>query len=180
VDLAFAQLVADERRELAGWLASERWPFHALQEWAESDVLAAVAAGEFTEAANRSFWVVLEGERVGLLRFRYLDEPSPDVDVRVLARFRGRGIGTAMVEWAAAYAFTETDRHRLCGETRIDNVAMRRVFERCGWIQEAHYRASWPDGEGGWVDSVGYATLRSERRPGSRPGSVSPPGATPG
>lgn len=51
-----------------------------------------------------------------------------------------------MVEWAAAYVFTETDRHRLYGETRIENAPMRRVFNRCGWTQKAHYRASWPDG----------------------------------
>ena len=168
MDLAFDPFVAGQTGELAAWLASERWPFHGLrQEWTEADVRAAVAAGEFTGDTNRSFWVVSGEDCVGLLRFRYLDEPSPDVDVRVLARFRGRGVGTAMVEWAATYTFTETDRHRLCGETRIDNVAMRRVFDRCGWIQEAHYRASWPDGEGGWVDSVGYAILRSDR-PGSR------------
>jgi RimJ/RimL family protein N-acetyltransferase len=97
-----------------------------------------------------------------LLRFRYLDEVSPDLDVRVLERFRGRGIGSAMVDWAATWVFTETERHRLGGETRIDNVAMRRVFDRCGWTQEAHYRASWPDGEGGWIDSIGYAILRDE------------------
>ena len=40
----------------------------------------------------------------------------PDIDVRVLTRFRGSGIATAMVEWAAAYVFTETDRHRLRGD----------------------------------------------------------------
>ena len=163
MDLAFDPFVADHAPELAAWLASERWPFHGRrQEWTEPDVLAAVAAGEFSGESTRPFWVVSGDDRVGWLRIRYLDDPSPDVDIRVLTRFRGRGIGTAMVEWAAAYVFTETDRHRLCGETRIDNAPMRRVFDRCGWIQEAHYRASWPDGEGGWVDSIGYAILRSD------------------
>ena len=91
-------------------------------------------------------------------------QPRPDIDVRVLTRFRGSGIATAMVEWAAAYVFTETDRHRPYGETRIDNAPMWRVFDRCGWLQEAHYRASWPDGEGGWdLGGLGYAILRSDR-----------------
>jgi RimJ/RimL family protein N-acetyltransferase len=162
VDLAFDPFVVDDAGVLAAWLASEPWPFHGVrQDWAEADVVAAVAEGEFT-GVNRSFWVRVGDDRVGLLRFRYLDETSPDVDVRVLARCRCRGIGTAMLEWAATWAFTETGRHRLGGETRIDNVAMRRVFERCGWTQEAHYRASWPDGNGAWVDSIGYAILRDE------------------
>jgi RimJ/RimL family protein N-acetyltransferase len=39
---------------------------------------------------------------------------------------------------------------------------MRRLFERCGWVQEAHYRRSWPTGDGGWTDSIGYAILRDD------------------
>lgn len=162
LDLEFEPFVADDVGALASWLSSEPWPFHGLQQrWTEAEVLAAVATGEFT-GVNRSAWARAGDRRVGLLRFRWLDEPSPDVDVRVLARYRGRGVGTAMLEWAAGYVFTETERHRLSGETRVDNLAMRRVFDRCGWTQEAHYRASWPDGRGGWIDSVGYAILRDE------------------
>ena len=67
-----------------------------------------------------------------------------------------------MVDWAADHLFTTTDKHRLAGETRVDNVAMRRVFERCGWVREAHYRQSWPMEDGGWTDSVGYAILRDD------------------
>jgi RimJ/RimL family protein N-acetyltransferase len=162
VELVFEPFAEDDVAALASWLASEPWPFHGIrQRWTEADVEADVAAGEFT-GTNRSFWVRDGDERVGLLRFRYLDEASPDVDLRVLARFRNRGIATTMLEWAPAYLFTETDRHRLAGETRIDNAPMRRVFERCGWRQEAHYRKSWPDGKGGWIDSVGFAILRDD------------------
>jgi RimJ/RimL family protein N-acetyltransferase len=162
LDLEFEPFVADDLGALASWLTSEPWPFHGLrQQWTEAEVVTAVSAGEFT-GMNRSFWVRAGDTRVGLLHFRCLDETSPDVDLRVLARYRGHGVGTAMLEWAVAYVFTETERHRLGGETRVDNVAMRRVFERCGWTQEAHYRASWPDGCGGWSDSVGYAILRDE------------------
>lgn len=159
--LEFELLVPEDAGTLAAWLTSERWPMHGLAEWTEAEVLDAVATGAFTDV-NASFWVREGGERVGLLQFRWLDEPSPDVGLRVLERYRGRGIGTAMLVWAAAHVFNETPRHRLCGETRIDNVAMRRAFDRCGWSQEAHYRASWPDGEGGWVDTIGYAILRDE------------------
>lgn len=162
MELAFEPFVADDVDALASWLASEPWPFHGLrQQWTEEEVVAAVSSGEFT-GVNRSMWVRADDTRVGLLRFRWLDETSPDVDLRVLARYRGRGVGSAMLEWAAAFVFTETERHRLGGETRADNLAMRRVFERCGWTREAHYRASWPDGRGGWADSLGYAILRDD------------------
>jgi RimJ/RimL family protein N-acetyltransferase len=74
-----------------------------------------------------------------------------------------------MVDWPADHLFTTTRKHRLAGETRADNAAMRRVFERCGWAQEAHYRQSWPTEDGGWIDSVGYALLRDDWQ-GSRGG----------
>ena len=162
MELEFDPFVTGDAAVLAAWLASEPWPFHGLrQTWTEDDGLAAVADGEFTGEVT-SFWARADEDRIGLLRLRNLDEPSPDVDLRVLARCRGRGIGTAMLEWAATYVFTETERHRLCGETRIDNVAMRRVFEHCRWTEEAHYRLSWPNGTGGWIDSIGYAILRDD------------------
>jgi RimJ/RimL family protein N-acetyltransferase len=161
-DLQFTAFELKEAGELAGWLTSEPWPFHARQLWAVEDALAAINDGQFTEE-NRTFWVALPRQgRVGLLRFRYLADVSPDVDVRLLAPFRGRGFGTRMVMWAAEHLFTTTEKHRLAGETRVDNIAMRNVFRRCGWVKEAHYRRSWPDGDGDWVDSIGYAILRGD------------------
>jgi RimJ/RimL family protein N-acetyltransferase len=165
-DLQFEEFKPKEAGELAAWLAAEPWPFHARQYWEVEDALAAIEDGQFTEE-NRTFWVALPWEgRVGMLRFRYLDDVNPDVDVRLLPPFRGRGFGTRMVMWAAEHLFTTTEKHRLTGETRVDNVAMRHVFRRCGWVQEAHYRRSWPDGDGSWVDSIGYAILRDDWKSG--------------
>ena len=57
-------------------------------------------------------------------------------------------------------AFPETGR--LGGYTRHDNLAMRCVFEKCGFLQEAHHRRAWRVKAGEPVDCVGYAILRSE------------------
>ena len=68
-----------------------------------------------------------------------------------------------MVKWSAEHVFTTMpDKPRLEGQTRVDNLAMRRVFRECGWVKEAHYRKSWPDANGTWLDSVGYAILRED------------------
>jgi RimJ/RimL family protein N-acetyltransferase len=143
-------------------LVAETWPFHARARWSPDEALAAVRSGDFT-ADNPTYWATLEGAgHVGIVHFRYLTDVSPDVDFRLLAPFRGRGLGTLMARWAPGHLFATTDRHRLAGETRVDNVAMRRVFERCGWTEEAHYRQSWPTEDGGWTDSVGYAIVRDD------------------
>jgi RimJ/RimL family protein N-acetyltransferase len=39
---------------------------------------------------------------------------------------------------------------------------MRRVFENCGFFQEAQHRRAWRVNGGVPVDAVGYAILRDE------------------
>jgi RimJ/RimL family protein N-acetyltransferase len=161
-ELVFSLVGDDETAPLAEWLAAETWPFHSRPRLTPEDARGEIRAGGFT-GSNPTYWVDLTGAgRVGIVRYRYLDDVSPDVDVRLVERHRGQGLGGLMLEWAADHLFTTTDKHRLAGETRVDNVAMCRVFERCGWVREAHYRQSWPTEDGGWADSVGYAILRDD------------------
>jgi RimJ/RimL family protein N-acetyltransferase len=158
--LLFEELSPGEGETLARWLSSEVWPYHVRTQPIFEEVLAQFEAGEFTGEENRAFWAVLDGEKAGLVRFEYLSDPSPTTDFRVLGPYRSRGIGERMVRWAADHLFTTmSGKPRLEGQTRADNLAMRRVFEKCGWVKEAHYRKSWPAGDGCYVDSVGYAIL---------------------
>lgn len=39
---------------------------------------------------------------------------------------------------------------------------MRRVMEKCGWVQEACYRESWPAADGTSRSSIAYAILRRD------------------
>jgi len=161
-NVTFTRVGDEEATVLAAWLAEETWPFHARNRWTPDAALDAIRSGNFS-GTNPTYWVELAGDgRVGIVHYRYLEDVSPDTDFRLRAAFRGRGLGTRMVEWAAEHLFTTTDKHRLAGEARVDNVPMRRAFRRCGWVKEAHYRQSWPTEDGGWSDSVGYAILRDD------------------
>jgi len=60
---------------------------------------------------------------------------------------------------------------RIEGTTRQDNRAMRRLFLRCGYAKEAHYRDAWPAQDGTIHDAVGYAILRRDWSAGT----VTPP-----
>lgn len=57
---------------------------------------------------------------------------------------------------------TMPDVTRFEGQTREDNTAMRRVFLRAGWVQEAYYRESWPVEGGDPLASVAYGVLRRD------------------
>jgi RimJ/RimL family protein N-acetyltransferase len=51
---------------------------------------------------------------------------------------------------------------RIEAQTRRDNLAMRAVLGRCGYVKEAVYRRAWPGQDGTLHDGIGYALLRED------------------
>jgi RimJ/RimL family protein N-acetyltransferase/uncharacterized protein (DUF952 family) len=169
VDIRFESLRADDLSRLIEWLCSDHWPFHGTEpspEW----VRRRFETGGFLGETAHSFWVMTGSDRLGLARIFDLQDLTPLVDLRVRSPYRGRGIGTRMLNRLIAYAFTDRDRFRLAGYTRADNAAMIWVFEHCGFTKEAHHRKAWPVPGGGFKDSVGYGILREDwKQPASSP-----------
>ena len=92
-----------------------------------------------------------------------LDEHAPVLDLGLATNEHGRGYGTAALRALSTWVFaTYPDTQRFEGQTRVDNVAMRKTFLRCGWVKEAHYRAAWPAHDGRLMDSVVYGLLRTD------------------
>jgi RimJ/RimL family protein N-acetyltransferase len=92
---------------------------------------------------------------------------TPVFDLRLKASVRNRGLGRKIVYWLAEYLFTQTEKHRIEGHTRVDNVAMRRLLKACGWVLEAYHRQAWPDDKGQYHDAVTYALLKSDWEKGT-------------
>lgn len=160
----FVRFAAGEASALADFLAGEPWPFHTIATVQRQDVLERVAGGYYDD---ETYWIVADGERAGLVRLFDLEDATPMFDVRISAAHRGKGLGRAAVRWLTDRLFGEFPPvERIEGTTRQDNVAMRRVFVRCGYVKEAHYRKAWPDASGHHHDSVGYAIIRSDWRTG--------------
>lgn len=156
----------DEREAVVDLLTGDEWPFHVHPrptcEQAADAVERGLYGGPSAGGAARAFWIEVDGERAGLVTLRELDDPTPVFDLRVRTPFRGRGVGRAAVRFLAEHVFTATDKHRLEGHTRADNVRMRRTFRAAGWVKEAHHRRAWPDGAGGWCDAITYAVLKDD------------------
>jgi RimJ/RimL family protein N-acetyltransferase len=75
---------------------------------------------------------------------------APDIDVEgrqlelgyiVAAAARGRGVATAILRRLTRWAFTEAGALRAYLMIEVDNVASRRVAERCGYVQEGVLRS---------------------------------------
>ncbi|MBM3269992.1 MAG: GNAT family N-acetyltransferase [Candidatus Sericytochromatia bacterium] len=148
---------------LAAFLAADTWPFHGSYQVSRARALELIAKGEFLAEESREFWMLVGDERVGLLRLTDYTDPTPMLDLRIRSAFRGRGLGAAGLRWITGHAFeTRPDVHRIEGNTREDNVAMRRTFLKCGYVKESHYRKCWPSPEGVYYDGIGYAILRQD------------------
>jgi RimJ/RimL family protein N-acetyltransferase len=160
--MEFPQVDRGALDEIVEFLAGEEWPFHVEVTVDAAQVRKRAADGAYDHA----FWIVDDGDRVGMVRLMSLDDGAPLFDLRLRAASRGRGVGTEAVRWLTAHVFTNYPTNRIEGNTRQDNHAMRRTFVKAGYVKEAHYRDGWP-GAGRIYDTVGYAMLRRDWETGT-------------
>jgi RimJ/RimL family protein N-acetyltransferase len=166
MQLRFDPIVASDATLLGKFLSTSDWPFHVEQSVSEDWVRGRVESGHFFGSDSRSFWI-REGtgpdEPLGFARVFDLQDLTPLIDLRLASAARGRGVGTLALRGLTTWVFSEyPEAGRLGGYTRHDNVAMRRVFEKCGFLQEAQHRRAWRVAGAAPVDAVGYAILRDE------------------
>lgn len=158
-----------DREALVDFFTRNEFPFHVVRRPTREQVEGWIGDGAFRDEDHDSFWVdQAELGRVGFFRLEDLSDPDPVFDLRLDGRFRGRGLGAEVLRAATAHVYTTMpERNRFEGQTREDNIAMRRTFLRCGFLKEAHYRQGWPVEGGEPVASVAYGILRRDWETGT-------------
>ncbi|ASK65985.1 GNAT family N-acetyltransferase [Brachybacterium avium] len=156
--------VGEDHDALVEFMTRNEFPFHGRPHPRAADVETAIRDGAYRDEDNDSFWIDhRELGRIGFLRLEDLSDDAPLFDLRLDAPFRGRGLGADVLKAATDHVFrTLADVQRFEGQTREDNLAMRRTFVRCGWLKEAHYREAWPVDGGAPLASVAYGILRRD------------------
>jgi RimJ/RimL family protein N-acetyltransferase len=153
-------------------LTTEDWPLRMQTQFSRAEVEQAISSGEYGAGKDLTFLIEIQGDVVGLVRLESVGEPrfDPALDIRFREAWRGRGLGVEAVRYITDEYFRRFPASfRIEGQTRRDNLAMRTVFERAGWVKEAVYRAAWePDENGRRLDGLGYAILRSDWGTGTR------------
>lgn len=153
-----------DRRALVAFLTGNAFPFHLNGRPTAEEIERRIDEGAYRNEAQRSFWLV-DGEegRVGFVRLEDLGDPVPLFDLRLGEAYRGRGFGTRALRAVTSHVFgTMPAVNRFEGQTREDNVGMRRVFLRCGWLMEGYYREAWPVEAGAPLASIAYGILRRD------------------
>jgi len=169
-----------DREELIAFLTSQTFPFHVRSRPTRRQVEANIADGTWGGGDVESFWID-DGNRgrVGLLRLDDLADWTAMIDLRLAEQWRGHGIGTLSLNLATDHVFlTRPAVMRLEGQTREDNIAMQRTFDKSGWVREAYYRDGWPVEGGVPMASVAYSVLRRDWLSGVTTPVPSGPGVT--
>lgn len=153
-----------DRDLLVRFMTTNVFPFHGGGRLTDEAVHQAINDGRFRSDEIDSYWVLdSEGRPAGFVRFEDLEDETPLFDLRLGEDRRGQGLGREALRAATDWVFSnQIEATRFEGNTRADNIAMRRTFESCGWVKEAHYRESWSTGDGQRVDGVAYAILRRD------------------
>lgn len=154
--------------DLVRFLASNRFPFHVVEEPTETDARDRVASGVFSQPDNAAYWIERDATRVGFLSFQELPDGTPMIDMRLAEGHRGQGIATLALGMGTSQIFAgHPSINRIEGNTRADNGAMRKVFEQNYYVKEAHYRDGWTVAGAAPVDSVAYGIIRQDWMMGS-------------
>lgn len=155
---------------IVGLLSGEEWVYRPQRQIPEEAARKELADDRYEGPDVLTLMIELDGEVAGIARAEGLadEREDPQLDFRLREHARGRGIGLAALRHITAELFARHPaKNRIEGQTRRDNVAMRRVFERGGYVQEAVYRRAWPAGEEGPMDGIGYAMLRADWESGT-------------
>jgi len=149
---------------LMQFMLSNEFPFHVNVRPSRTDIERRISEGAFGGPDHASFWVQSASEgRLGLVILDDLLDDAPVFDLRLSAAARGRGLGVPILQALTAEVFQRWPNvNRFEGQTREDNIAMRKTFLRSGFIKEAHYREGWPVTGAPPLASVAYAILRQD------------------
>lgn len=163
---------ASDADAIVDFLSTSTFPFHGHPTVSEAEARARVLDGYFWASDRCGLWVVADGDRLGIAVIEDLEDigagGAPLFDLRLGDRFRGRGLGVAVLRALTSYVFElYPSLRRFEGQTREDNVAMRTVFVRAGWVKEAHYREAWPVEGSAPMASIAYGVLRRDWESGT-------------
>jgi RimJ/RimL family protein N-acetyltransferase len=152
-----------DRAELVSFLTAHEYPFHAKRRLDHATVEGWIDRGRFGDADHAAYWIDTTEGRIGLVVLHDLRDDAPLFDLRLATEHRGKGFGADVLRALTAHVFTTMPGvNRFEGQTREDNIAMRKTFARAGFVKEAYYREGWPLDDGSSLASVAYSVLRRD------------------
>lgn len=169
ITLTPADVRGRDHEALVSFLTRNRFPFHVMSRLDDEEAESRIARGDFDGGGTVTLWVDDDSRgRLGVVVLEDIDEGAPVFDLRLGTEFRRKGLGTPVLRAVTDHVFsTMAQVDRFEGVTREDNIAMRQVFVRCGFVKEAHHREAWPVEGAAPRAGVVYAILRRDWETGT-------------
>lgn len=156
----------EEQEQLIHFLTTNTWPYHeGHTDSALHLIEKTIEEGGYQSDEVKTFWVENEKhDKVGIVQLYDLQDEIPMFDLRIADLYRGYGYGPKALQLIVEYVFGLPEKKiRLEGHTRQDNLAMRKTFERAGFVKEAHLRNAWfSPKENSYYDAVTYGITRED------------------
>ncbi|WP_422122179.1 GNAT family N-acetyltransferase [Planococcus sp. X10-3] len=159
----------EEQEQLIHFMTTNSWPYHGQEHPVRALIQKTIEEGGYQSDQVTTFWVENdEGEQVGLVKIFDLQDDIPLFDLRIADPYRGKGYGPKALKMTADFVFLLAEKKiRLEGHTRHDNFAMRKAFERTGFVKEGHIRQAWfSTKENRYFDAVTYGMTREDWQQG--------------
>lgn len=157
----YLQKYKQEKIQLIEFLTENTWPYHVNQTIHKENITQTIDRGYY-EDDKETFWIIENNEIYGIVILEDISDSIPLIDIRIAEKARGKGLGTKTLEEVKEYVFGELKKNRIEGYTRADNVAMRKCFNKAGFVMEGYLRQAWENKDGSISDSTLYAAIRSD------------------
>ena len=154
-------LLVDEIENLVELLTQNKWIHHIDQILKEESIRKAYAEGYYHND-RETHWIIDNEEKVGLIIIHDINDTIPLFDIRLDARYRGKGYGVKTLLWLQDYLFGERGKIRTEGYTRVDNIDMRKCFTKAGFVKEGYLRNAWENADGTVTDSILYSAIKDD------------------
>jgi len=154
-----------EQEQLIHFMTTNSWPFDGQSHPGREILEKAIEEGGYESDEVKTLWVENDDNvKVGIVKIYDLQEEIPLFDLRIADQSRGNGYGPKALRLVEEYVFGLPERKiRLEGHTRQDNLAMRKTFERAGFVKEGHLRNAWfSPKENTYYDAVTYGITRED------------------
>ena len=165
-EINFKRLGVDSN-ELIELYTSSSWPYHADPNPKVSEIQQRFDTGWY-EDDRETYWIMDGAKRLGIVILSDVSDTIPMLyDIRLVRDSRGRGIGVKTMKWVADTLFQRSELIiRIEAYTRADNLTMRQVFSKSGFVKEGYLRDSWENDDGSIMDSLCYAIIRRDWQTG--------------
>jgi hypothetical protein len=77
VEITYERLRVTDAEELVDFLSGDTWPFHGSTVVDEAEVRGGITEGRYDSEDNRALWIMIAGERTGLVRLMDLGDDTP-------------------------------------------------------------------------------------------------------